>query len=77
MHPTYRGRHIGYKLYKIAENYAPQNKIKNLFLISGKKSKKAQEIYYRNGWEVTNVKNEDVDIFVRNGADLYKKKMKE
>lgn len=69
----YRNKHIGLRLYQIAENYAKNNKIKTLYLVSGNKSKKAQSIYCKNGWQLTNKNDEGVNINVRDGVDLYKK----
>ena len=44
---NYRGKHIGSKLYEVAENYAQNNNILNLYLVSGDKSKRAKDIYYK------------------------------
>jgi len=72
---NYRNKHIGFKLYKMAENFAKKNKIKKLFLVSGNKSIKAHNIYYKNGWELTNKLIENVNIVMRDGVELYKKEI--
>lgn len=69
----YRNKHIGFKLYSIAEEYANYSGIKTLYLVTGKESKKAHWIYYKNGWNRTNKEYDNVGIFIREGANLYKK----
>lgn len=70
---NYRNGHIGFKLYKIAEEYAKSNKIMTLYLASGDKSIKAQQLYYKNGWKLVDKSKIKIDINIREGANLYKK----
>lgn len=71
----YRNKSIGYDLYKIAENYAKENKFKYLYLSSGKDLKKAHRIYNINGWNLIDKNDNKVNIFVRKEAKLFRKKL--
>lgn len=69
----YRNEQIGFNLYKIAEGYATINNIKKLYLVSGSKSIKAQQMYYKNGWKLVEKRENATNINIREGANLYKK----
>ena len=71
----YCSKQIGFKLYKLAEQYALNNHFLNIYLICGRELTKAHKFYKRNGWEKANNEVEKIDIFIRNNADLYKKKL--
>lgn len=71
----YRNRSIGYELYRIAESYAKNKNLKNLYLASGKNLEKAHRIYNKNGWELVDKNTCEVKIFVRDEAKLFKKKI--
>ncbi len=73
---SYRNNHIGYELYKMAEFYAKNINIENLYLVTSKMSKKALNIYLKNDWEQCKDIN-TTDIFVRRGAMLYVKVFEE
>lgn len=72
----YRNKGIGYKLYKIAEKYAKDNFINEIYLVSGKELSKAHRIYEMNGWKKVDAKKMAKDIYIREGAYLYKKELK-
>lgn len=70
---NYRKRKIGYLLYVEIEKEIKKRAIDKIYLTTGKELKSAHKFYERNGW----VKEDsNPGIYVRNGADLYIKKMK-
>lgn len=71
----YRNMSIGYQLYKIAEKYAKENKFKYLYLSSGKDLKKAHRIYKKNGWDLINKSENNLNVFVRKEAKLFRKEL--
>ena len=73
----YRDKKIGYALYTIAEEYSIYKNFNALYLASGAELKKAHEFYEKNGWIKVNKELENVNIFVRAKAYLYKKDLKE
>ena len=70
----YRSQKIGYKLYSLVEDYAINKSFKRMYLVSGKELTKAHKLYERNGWEKV-INNGEVNIYVRQNANLYKKEL--
>ena len=69
-----RKQRIGFLLYKTLEEIIKINNIKNIYLVSGKELECAQAFYKKNGWKET---LENPGLFVRKGAVLYQKEIKE
>lgn len=68
----YRKKKIGYLLYLEMEQTIKKSNINQIYLTSGKELKIAHKFYQRNGWKKEIV---NPGIYVRNGAELYKKKI--
>lgn len=71
----YRNMSIGYQLYKIAEKFTREKEFKYLYLSSGKDLKKAHRIYQKNGWKLINKNENNLNIFVRKEAKLFRKEL--
>ena len=70
----YRNRKVGFLLYYELEKIIKKKNINKIYLTSGKELEGAHKFYEKNGW----IKEENnPGIFVREGANLYKKEMKE
>ena len=69
-----RKQRIGFLLYKTLEEIIKINNIKNIYLVSGKELECAQAFYKKNGWKET---LDNPGLFVRKGAVLYQKEIKE
>jgi len=69
----YRSKKIGYKLYSTLTQHAIDKGFSIMYLVSGKELKKAHRFYEKNDWKIVDAINENIDIYVRDNAHLYKK----